>query len=506
MKTSITSITIIISLQLLGLSFILAKPAMGSSEAYCLAAYDQVIGTYKQLYKKLSYRDRGKIDKKKAAFKMLSLKRKSCHSSHTKTLDKMVKGLSEHDLKIGVLLPLVGPRSFNAKPLLGGMYAAFSSQKDAMGRLVVEDTSGLLAKMEQGLARLVFRDRVSLLIGGYSKGEAKRLESWGKKLRIPTIIVNQRQHDKKMKHVFHVFPQKKALVDKLIEHVKNQRFQKIALLRPLLEGRKQFTSLFAEKLQQAGIDTAHDYVYTRGEYASMEAAAKKVFQIDPDLRAEEYEELVNEEKQRALETGTSYNHRFVALPPIVDVDAIFIDDNFRAVKHFTKIFHYLGVKRIHLIGTPQWRAKGLIEPYSSFLKGAHFVDFVGDYRNLPRKLLVEDLKDPYFVKPELSMQLDYKLIGFQAARIAESALKLKKIPRRKLSSRILKTQMAKGPYFPEGAIFDEEHQTHWPVFLFEVEKNTIRKAPRHLKSRFEGRGGPPFGRQPESADSVKAKL
>ena len=443
--------------------------AYGANPATCQDVFKRVVKPYKKLFMKLPKSTM--LDSNQPVVKMVTFKENLCSGSSTirPALNTIVKALSEHSAKIGVLLPLSGLKGPDGQAILDGIKTVYPFRKiQYEQRIVARDTRGMVHSLEVALADMVFKHRVSILVGGFSKAEASVLEKWGARLRIPTIIVNKKMNPRVLKHVFHVFPSELNLVDRLADHAKAKGYKKVALLHPINNKGRKFSNLLSKRLEDVGISTEHDYIYNDKDYETMHAAAKKIFKIDPVERADEFQKLVKKAKEKALDAGVPFNPSLVALNPIVEVDAIFIDDNFRTVRHFTKLFEFLGVKHINLLGTPQWRARGLIDPPEPTLEGASFVDYIGDYRKLPRGIAAPTLESPYFVRPDLSSRVDYMVIGHHAAKSADRALSLPILKRRLMYKRFRKLTHRNDPYFGNGKVFDKGHKSTWPTFMFQV--------------------------------------
>lgn len=452
--------------------------AYSASEKSCRNIFDQVVMPYKKLFMKLP--KNMLLDSEYDVVRMITMKDTMCDTidSRKRSMEVVVNGLSEHSARVGVLLPLSGIHARSTSAIVDGMRSVYPYRNISFERRVLlRDTRGIVQSMERHIAELVFKHRISILIGGFSQAEAKALEKWGSRLRIPVLILNKKMSKRTLKQVFHIFPREDLLVDRLSQHVKRSGFKNVALLHPLNTKGRRFTGMIHQNLVNRGIRVDHSYVYSSGDFGSMEAAAKKIFKIDPVERSEEYQELVNKAKEEASEAGLPFNPTLVALSPIIDVDAILIDDNFRTVRHFAKLFKYLGVDKIKLIGTPQWRALGLIDPPDSFMEGASFVDYIGSYRRLPKGIVAPILKDPFFVNPEASSKVDYMVIGHHAIKTADRTLSTPILKRRRLFTRLSNLDLSDDPYFGRGPVFGSDHRSGWPTFLFHVGDGKIGLAP-----------------------------
>lgn len=442
----------------------------------CYQLYDNMVRYYQGLFDQLppSVKANPPIN---AATKLMTVKRDDCSrkSSARQLLSLIVKALAYHNRKIGVLLPNGGDTKHSAEAVLEGMKAALGP--DIFSRqVIVKNTLGQLVHLQRALAELVFIENISIIIGGATKAEATHLLPYAGRLMLPILIMSQRLPSYKYnRNAFYVFPNLNTLVEKIVNHAISQNYQKIALLLPSQSSSSKLVDLLALRFKEAGIDANMQFFYTPNDYPSMELAAKKIFKIDPGERAEELAEIVKRAKERAQKNKEKFNPNLISLPPIIDVDAIFIPDNFRTVRHFAKIFQYLGVKKINLIGNQKWRAFGLIQPPEPFLEGAVFVDYIGSYENIPRGIKVQEIigASKYFVSPTETFKVDYMIIGYHAIDLATKALQGKMLKRRHLNKKLRRIHNRNSRYFENGRAFDKRGNAKWPAFLFRVTDQDI---------------------------------
>lgn len=454
----------------------LPQVALGDDDRKsCENIYDQATAPYRSLFYKM-YKGT-KLDTNLDVVRIVGLKRELCQESkyHERFSAMVLKALSDHTARIGVLLPLSGPKARGGQSILKGIQSLYPYRGIAFNqRVIVKDTRGVLPGLEAGLGELVFKHRVGVVIGGFTRGNANALAQYASQLQVPTVIVNAKVDKVVAPNVFHVFPEEDNLAARLADHARMRGFRRVAILHPLQSRGRRFSSLVKEAMTKQGIDTSHTYSYNPDDYYSIMTAAERVFKIDRAERSGEFQTLMYAAKRRAQRAGVGFNPSMVALPPIVEVDAVLIDDNFRNVRHLAKIFKFLGVDKINLLGTPQWRARGLIEPEEPFLAGAVFADYVGSYNRLPKGVVAATFGSPYFVDPSVSSEVDYEIIGNQAALAADKALSQPVMKRRQLHSRFATLTNDPSPYFASGEIFDNQHRAHWPSFLFQVGSGSIQ--------------------------------
>ena len=449
---------------------------LGSPHESCLNAHNRFVDNYKKLFRNLPAET--KLQSEAPVIEMLRIRKDACKSNRSESIAAMrsiLEGISEHSGKIGVLLPLSGLKANEGKAVLSGMKSLYPFRGVKFNqRTVVRDTRGMAANAEHILAKMIFQHRVSVIIGGLTKGEATLLRHWSNTLKLPALILNQKTTSRSYSNVFHLFPSEKSLTSKLATEIRKRRYKRIALLHPLKNSAQSISFQLEARLAKMGIDTQHNYAYKKGDYASMEAAAKKIFKIDPGERRNEYQDLVKKAKKEAKKAGVKFNPSLVALDPIVEIDAIFIADNFRTIRHFTKLFEFLGVDHLPLIGTPQWRSPGLIDPPNRFLEGALFVDYIGDYRMLPKGIVAPPKGNSrFFTTPEFSNKIDYMIIGQHAIKTADRSLSHPILNRHQLHTRIENLENKNSRYFESGKVFNKDRTARWPSFIFNVTGSDI---------------------------------
>lgn len=448
--------------------------AQASKKNSCMRVYDRIVKPYQKLYRKLPKTT--VVDHELPVNRLLVLRKPHCEKSSTvkAALKLVLKALSEHTARIGVLLPLSGPNAADGQAVLAGMKTLYPYRGiQFQDRVIVRDTRGFAQNMESALAEMIFKHQVSVVIGGLTAVEARPLARWASILKTPAVILNQKNSENKDPNIFYSYPSQYKLAKTLADFMKSKGVGKVALLRPANNNRSRFSIMLDGILSKLRINTENAYSYNPNDYPTLEAAAKKVFKIDPKERAEEYQALVREEKKKSLEAGLPFKPSSVALKPIIDIDAIVIDDNFRTVRHFAKLFRFLGVENIPLYGPPQWRARGLVDPPDPFLEGAYFVDYIGSYQSLPKGIAAQTIGSPFFVKPEQSSTIDYMIIGQHAVKISDRVLSKPLLKKRRLHLRLQILTNDSGPYFRPGRIFDEDQVTTWPNFIFQVGNKDI---------------------------------
>ena len=374
--------------------------------------------------------------------------------------------------KIGVMLPLSSPRfSEQSMSVISGMHGYFNDSAEFRRFVIIKDSYGSNRDLRAKLAELILVDKVAVIIGGITIDDAVILDSYADKLMIPTLLLRHPEPKKiSSRNTFYINPDGKRLAAGLARYVLRKKFTRIGVLEPRFK-KNRFNRIFIDQLAKSKIEVS-TYAYTPNDYESMEAAAKKMFGIDFEERKEEYDDLVTARKEESKGLGITFQKRFVTLPPIINIDAVFLPDHFRNVRHFIKIFRFLGVDHIPLIGNQQWRSSHLVNPPESFLNGSVFIDFVGSYRYLPPGIEIPPLERPNLLSAKDTVSVDFQLMGYRSISVAKSALDTGK-KRRKLRLVIKDLQEETRKYFPPGPIFNQRKSAQWPGFLFRIDGEKV---------------------------------
>ena len=449
-------------------------------EKSCSFLLEHVIAHYRELYTYLP-KDRLRVQggKESPIPAIIAAKTLSCQQPEqsSQILGAAGKLLSLHSGKVGLLLPDTPKQAASTQSVLEGMRAYYTAKgADFDKRVIVVNVANDPSAILRKLAELVFVEQVGIVIGGLNELETAILGDWADKLMIPALLLAPYygNADPK-KYVFHIFPRPDDLVGRIMQHLLGKGLKKISLMYPIKSKPSRVVALLLEALPKNGITIVQSLGYSPSDYNSMEMAGRSLLHIDNTLRADEYQKLLTEAKEKAEEEKIEFHPEHVTLPPVIDFDALILPDNFRNVRHFVQIFKFLKVKSaLPMIGTQEWRAFGLINPPEPMLDRSVFVDYIGSYLEIPDGIRPTLYSPPFFVNPEDTAKIDYMIIGYQASRMANLALQRPPTKRRKLAERLLSLENSASPYFPPGPAFAKDHTAYWPSFLFEVNGNTIR--------------------------------
>ncbi|SMF21162.1 amino acid ABC transporter substrate-binding protein [Pseudobacteriovorax antillogorgiicola] len=436
----------------------------------CQHQFSESISYYQKLYKFLP---KGWQPKAKTAF--LKLKDRQASDCRKRSVQRAVHGtLSHHTGKIGVLAPLQGKDRDLGVHFAEAIKTYYKDVKLFERYGVLGDSRSHAKAFHQQLAKLVFVDRVSILIGGVTKYEAKMLNLWSEKLQIPTLILHSPAFRQKLSpFAFYISPDQQQMAISLATYIHNRAFQKVAIFHPE-HRQKEFVFHLQDRLNRDKKNIVKIAHYNPKDYSSLALGIRELFKIDDPERHEELAELIEKKKLEAEEAGIPFNPEGIMLPPEQTVDTIIIVDNFKTVRHFINILKYLKVPKIPLLGTQQWRAPELFNPPEPFLAGSIFVDYIGSYLRLPYRLKVTTQESPYFTTPEQTMALDLWLIGRHSIDIAERVRTALPEDRRDIRKILgeLRTRK-KDPFFQSQRVFDQKQVSNWPTFLFSLSESGL---------------------------------
>lgn len=229
------------------------------------------------------------------------------------------------------------------------------------------------------------------------------------------------------RHTFVAAPSEKFLLKALLQHWNEQGVRNIALLEP--ENPSSQLQHYLKQLMSSSNMTLHKAVRYHQNYESILRASKDLFQLHSHQRQGEWAELLRQKKEEAALLETQVKSEELYLAPKIDFDALIVADNAKMVRHFLKIFRYLRLSSpIRLGGTHLWRSEEIVKPWDDLLEGAHFVDFIDEYHNLPSFLhaatmaSVDKARNPsalqHFVPASMLASIDFQMLGYKTAMLA----------------------------------------------------------------------------------------
>jgi hypothetical protein len=433
----------------------------GSETLQCERLFKKYAVPWQQLWSKRSKELRDEHTGGLSQIADMTIKHCSEPESAKILLTTLSRLMNKHSGKIAVLLPSNSPSA--SRSIMRGLESALKNMSLDPKRIIITlDTQGSPGRLEQVLSDALYRHQASVLIGGFNQKEIETLVSWGSKLSVPTLILNKPAlKTKSMKAVFYTHPTPRGLAEALVAANKRQRHNKISIMRPPSPQTEEIAKHYEEIARSKGLEVLHHVIYDPRRADQIESSARKLFRLEPNDRRDELTNLYKSAKEHAARNNQPFNPDMVALAPEVTQDAVLILDQFKNARHIIKILSYLGVTKLPVFGTGEFRSKGLIEPWDPFLAGAYFVDYIGPYNTLPKGIASVQGSDAIFVDASRVDDLDFALIGYKAGDIASMFISQPDMPRRKLHTL---TPNAKSP----DRTFSSDGVLQWPHYLFEV--------------------------------------
>lgn len=457
------------------------KGISANSRKQCLALIERIATPYKELYTKLDKStytpDNSLLDQ------LVHITPAACDSSATfKEVAALLSAATgAHSGRVGIMLALTGKNNHLATFMIKGMRAAFAeSGKNFEQAAILKDTT--TRHPEAVLAELIFKDKVSAVIGGFENIDAQVLAHWSDRLMLPVVITNHdRNVGSRSRYAYMVYPDEMRLAYTLAAEAEKRNIKRIAILKPSSRKSDRLVEYFKQAFSARGGQVVHDLLYTPANFDSMQAVSRTIFRIDAGERQDEYREAYQRAKQLAQAQGAPFDPRMVVLKPLINFDAVFLPDDFRTARHFAKLFKFHQVDKMTMIGNHEWRSPALIEPYDEFLEGSFFGDFIGSYSQLPPAISAPTTGSPYFVLPQSVLSVDFQLIGYRVGHIGSTIAGNSQESRRRLPKIISTMTSNSSAFFGNGPVFTNDHQSNWPTYVFSVASGSLKMEGEHTK-------------------------
>ena len=391
---------------------------------------------------------------------------------------------NESSGKIGVILPFSGDYAEIANSVARGILSSLKELVRDTNNSIIEfnkmnkifvfrDSLGTPEGTKRALAQLIFKENVSLILGGLGESEARNMVPHARRLGLPMIILNKNKRIvREWPATFQMYPNHQDFSLGLAKVVKSRNYSSVSIFRPKSGKSDQLIQSFVSNLKLLGIKVDSVLTYISGEYESMNHATKTIARTSPQDRPYEYQQLYLDAEKQAQMSGSALDPRRVILPPDVQTDAVFIPDSSRIVRFFIKLFRYHRVVKIPLIGNAEWRSPTLVHPWDNFIEDGFFVDFIGRYQDLPFDPIPQT---SHFSSGLLSSKdardVDFQYIGYRAAIVAMHVINTTVIKRNLVKALSLMKQKTPKGLMP---LFHNDRTSHWPVFIFGVGQTGIK--------------------------------
>jgi hypothetical protein len=368
---------------------------------------------------------------------------KSCRSfkKRGEILSELNEIFSTKKSKVGIILPNSSSSEAALQIIISQIKtqlarSGYSAEKSLVIKRVSRDYNSAL----KAAAELVHLDRVAILIGGLTFSHASAIAQISDQSQTPALIVNAHAQLGRTRQTMRVYPPLKRLASRLATYFKENQIQTVAVVFPT----------------GANIDLYHILRQELGGGYSYSQISYK---------PENPRSILNAVKSQASRLSNASGR------PVM-----LILDNFRMVRHIVNILSTsLPSKKILFAGNQQWRSPALVIPKDDNLQGALFVDFIGNYRNLPNSIDTPISDNDYFTTAEAASKIDYQIIGHRLGSLAAEAARFG-LDRHAIAKRLQSINNRWDSYFPRSeSAFDAKRESSWPVFLFQVVDENIRE-------------------------------
>jgi len=314
--------------------------------------------------------------------------------------------------------------------------SGYSPDKTLVIRRVGKD----LGEAVRAVAELVHIERVAILIGGLSMSHANAMAQLADQTQTPALIVNPHAQLGLTKQTMRVYPPIKRLAHRLSDHFRSSAVKTITTLYP--------NGANLDLYQLLRHELGGGYAFSQASY-----------------NPENPQSILNAVKSQVPRLSNSS-----------DKPAVLILDNFRMVRHIVNILGTsLPGNKILFAGNQQWRSPALVIPREETLQGAIFVDFIGNYRNLPNSIDTPLSDNDYFTTAQAASKIDYQIIGHRLGSLGAEAARYG-LSRHEIANRLQSMTNKWDMYFPRSELaFDSGRESSWPVFLFQVADENIKE-------------------------------
>ena len=276
-------------------------------------------------------------------------------------------------------------------------------------QLVYRDSAGEEAKAMEAMKDLVLNEHVAAIIGPLTSQEVQGPAELAEDLEIPLITLTQKENITDVgPWVFRNFPTPERQFGTLAKFAHDEMgVQRLAILYPETRYGTWFATLMWDEAEELGVEVTAVEPYMSGgdDYTPVAQRLAGKFYIEP--RADELRNL----RWKAKNDDDPKNDDHVELPAIVDFDALFIADHYRAAGLLAPALAYVEIpigsftvdkrKPIPLLGGNTWNNPELARIGGEYAVGATFVaDFFAGASLPETQDFVSAYKKAYGAVPE----------------------------------------------------------------------------------------------------------
>jgi ABC-type branched-subunit amino acid transport system substrate-binding protein len=371
--------------------------------------------------------------------------------------------------KVGFLLPLSGDRKALGQAFLDGLELALKGLEPKPFEIVKADTGPTLETAKAAFERLVFEDKVMVVVGPMLRNSADWIAEKSVEYGIPHIALSGKPGLlEKGNYVFSMALTPERQIKTLVTHaVKKMGAKRFAILFPEDSfGKDVGTHFFKAVEDNGGVVTAADS-YDPDEKDFRIPVENMVGKAFPGFRKKESEENLLKFEEKFARKPTNKEADSMALSPIVDFDVLFIPDKYKTVGQIVPTLAYTEIAGVQFMGPSTWNNKDLLKRSGSFLERSVFVDSLSlDRKSRVTREFVEKYK---IDKGRLPSSVS--ALGYDLALAMRNIFGTKSYPQSREELRknleVLGTfDGAQGVY-----TFDDRRDALTEVQLFEIRRN-----------------------------------
>lgn len=323
---------------------------------------------------------------------------------------------------IGIIIPLSGDNKAIGENILRGLKVGMESGSGDY-KLIIKDSQSNPEIAAQVTDSLIRENGVFGIIGGVTTATASSIVGVASRFGVSTIVLTPKPGIvESFDFTFQNALTLKYSALKTAEYVlKNERFKKIAVLKPDDNFGNAYADSFIQAIINGGKEITEVRAYTFSNKRSLNDAIKGIVRLDPE--GERKEEYLKKQKEWERENKNARRLNPPAieelLKPIIEFDSIFIADSAKPAALVAATLPYFDLENTPLIGTHLWNSDELVKRAPEQVEGAVFIDSLPPTGQWPNNFCTRSIAKAMGGK-EPNM---FSVLGYDSAKIIKSALK-----------------------------------------------------------------------------------
>ncbi len=369
-------------------------------------------------------------------------------------LERFQKEAGDHNINVGIVLPLTGKLAATGQQVLQGIQLAYSllpeSSRNKISLNVKDSSEPIL--LEEILYDLAMNPKIVGVLGPLLSDEIKRSWRIADSFKLPIFTPTASSYDlvSVSPYIFRNSLTRKIQAQYLAEYSINKlKLKRFAILYPSEPFGEELKSEFIQSVEGLGGEIVAVASYDRSQNDFKSQILELGGIGDDDLDRLTRKQLYNNEVQEDFSNSTVLSRPKVDMAHLSDdkienlkvslelsYDAIFIPGVYDKVGLIIPQLAFYNIENIALLGGNGWNSPELIKMGGKFLKSIYFVDgFYSDSNKKNVEKFVRHFQNNY---GELPSQLSAQ--AFDAAGIVFRAINLGGDNRLELKKNLLRTQ------------------------------------------------------------------